>query len=201
MDLPPIIAFCGKAGAGKTTICKMIEDQYDCDIISFADPLRHLFVITMDRLGYSDDYIANALEKKDNPSLESTSLRQFNRDLGDLLRSYDPQIFCDMLGITAVKLTSLQSPCILIDDCRYLNEAKFLKGIGATIIRIDREEGLRDVKPHSSEEGIPDSLIDLTIENYSSMDNLEVQAESIARQFDFIRRSTLELIEECSSVN
>lgn len=59
---------------------------------------------------------------------------------------------------------------IVIDDCRFDNEAEAMKQLGATIIKIERDQA--EVMEHESEKGVSSHLCDFTILNSKSEDAL-----------------------------
>lgn len=60
---------------------------------------------------------------------------------------------------------------IAIDDCRFDNEAQAMRLLGATIIKIERDQ--EEVMEHESEKGVSSSLIDFSILNNKSEEALE----------------------------
>lgn len=192
-----IIGFSGKAGAGKTTLAHILMEKYVCIPLSFADPLRKLFVTTLSELGLGEDPIISAIDAKDTPcSFLGASCRQFNRDVGDLLRSYRPAIFTEMLENKIRRAIPLDELAVCVDDVRYDNEAKAIKAMGGVIININRpEEELRKVSAHSSENGVSEELIDMQIQNQGTLDDLEIIADSIAELYGWERTMTEDDIE------
>jgi hypothetical protein len=83
---------------------------------------------------------------------------------------------------------------VVVDDCRFENEATMLKTMGAIIVRVERDAltphpslwtrvlrffGLK--KEHPSEAGIPDSYVDITIKNNGSLEELHARVDAIQR--------------------
>lgn len=195
-----IIGFSGKAGAGKTTLAHIMMERYVCIPLSFADPLRKLFATTLSELGLGEDPIISAIEAKDTTcSFLGASCRQFNRDVGDLLRSYRPTVFTDMLESKIRRSIPLDELAVVVDDVRYNNEAEAIKRMGGVIININRDEkDLRKVSEHSSENGVSEHLIEMHIENNGSMTDLEIIADSIADLYEWEKTMTEDDIEAIS---
>ena len=81
---------------------------------------------------------------------------------------------------------------VVIDDCRFENEAIMLKTMGAVIVCVERDAlmphptlwtrvlrffGLK--KEHASEAGIPGAYVDITIKNNGSLKDLEARVNAI----------------------
>lgn len=70
----------------------------------------------------------------------------------------------------------------VISDVRFLHEATQLKEKGSVLIRINKETNLND--NHISENqisNIPETMINYTINNDSSLNNLKLQVETIMK--------------------
>ena len=75
----------------------------------------------------------------------------------------------------------------VITDCRYENEAKAIRAMGGTIVRIVRPgAGLKGEQgAHESERGLPDDLVDIEITNDGSLSELAAEALKVLRLAGF----------------
>lgn len=128
------IMLVGKAGAGKTTIAKELEKHYGYKIFSFATRLKQIAeeikMAPLDKLGNPKD--RELLQK-----LGTEIGRWYTNDMWvkQLAKSIEdgfnvpPEL---LNGKTKVQWVNN----IVIDDCRFLNEAKWGKENGFIIIRV-----------------------------------------------------------------
>jgi len=120
MDLPNI-GIVGKMGAGKTTVAKYLEDKYGYQRTSLAEPMRQ---IVKEFFGVED---------KSDPRY-----RRLMQKLGtDWFRSEDKNVW----------IRHLLKRCVgsgwVVDDVRFLNEAKALQGEGWVLLYIDINDEVR----------------------------------------------------------
>ena len=171
-----IIAFTGKMEAGKSTataaLALSLSRDHHVDCYAFAEPMKKM----AEEFFYFSEASLYTTEGKSwkNSVLGITSrefLQKFGQGMRDLI---DPDIWVKLMRIRIThtideaKMGKTMTDVIIIDDLRMENEAKMLKDLGATIVKIVRENhkptsaGIRN---HPSEDGIPDSYIDYTILN------------------------------------
>jgi len=176
-----IIGITGKAGSGKDTLADHIVKNYGFEKKSFAGPLKkgvsELFSISMETL---NDTVA---KEQENP-VWNKSPRQLMQWLGtDILRKYIRDDF--FIASLANDLNNSTSHRIVISDVRFDKEAEYLKYLGVPIIRI--ETGMRKTiatmgkkeAKHSSENGISERLIDYTIINDTTIDDLKYTFDNV----------------------
>lgn len=117
----PNIGIVGKMGAGKTTVAKYLEDKYGYQRTSLAEPMRQ---IVKEFFGVED---------KSDPRY-----RRLMQKLGtDWFRSEDKNVW----------IRHLLKRCVgsgwVVDDVRFLNEAKVLQGEGWVLLYIDINDEVR----------------------------------------------------------
>lgn len=129
-----IIAFSGKRGVGKTTASKYLEN-YRFKTFSIAHKLRE---IAKKIFPFEDKHFSELM--KENPFLPyDWTPREFLIRLGDFVRFHDENYFVKTLIFDLNKDYS-------IDDCRFVNEANYLRELGAKIVRINRYDSLNPYK-------------------------------------------------------
>lgn len=154
-----IIGFCGKAGAGKTTVCGiLLQFLLDGGIYPLADDLKR---IARDEFGWTG-------EKDENG-------RRLLQTLGtDCGRMYGGENFwVDKWYRNIMNHIAKPNFNVLVDDVRFENEAEFIKSHGGIIVKvIGRSFDLGPNASHASEKGLPDNLVDFTIDNSGDFQQL-----------------------------
>lgn len=136
------IAFCGKAGSGKTALSSYLAETYGFKKMSFADAVKEIA------------YKYFGMRKKD---------RRLLQQIGQKMRAIDKNVWVNIL---VNKLEYGQHLNIVIDDVRFLNEAKALKDKDFIIIKLigrkwDMEpEQMQDISETELEEIIPNYTLD-----------------------------------------
>ena len=152
MRMPKLIGLTGPKGVGKSTYaCKLTG--FWGEVLSFAEPLRQMAEQIVPR-----DYLTNRKEEV-IPWLGVTG-RQILQTLGtEWGRALDPQIW---VKIAEDHLSKNDSSPIIFDDVRFPNEAEMIRSRGGQVWRLTRA-GVVSNDTHSSENGIPDELVDRVI--------------------------------------
>ena len=174
-----IIGFCGFKGSGKSTAAaRAFNVFYDNGRLratqrSFASPLkktcRSLFGLAVDQL-YGDQ------KETVDPRYGKTP-RQILQDVGSFCRdTYGADFWVD-----ALDRQRADDEITIIDDCRYPNEAEYIRENGGIVIGIRRPgNGLDD--DHASETKMHDhwdSMIDVEIVNDGTIEDLRDRVKSV----------------------
>ena len=160
MSNKQIIALTGPKGVGKTTIAKEIEarDWQNRCILSFADPLRRMMsqLIPMSLMTDPDQ------KEKPLEWLGGKSPRQLLQSLGT---DWGRDMVSETIWIDAMRrMISDQSfDVIIIDDCRFENEAQMVRDMGGIVVGLERD-GIAYTGEHKSETPVPaDAIIDASV--------------------------------------
>lgn len=174
MTIPPnrFIAFTGRAQSGKTTSAKFLESR-GYQRISFADPLKDMLRV-----------LTPVVDKHRRPGvLCGKSVREALQTLGTEWgrKLIGEDIWArHMIARIDLLIGDFHDGAIkgiVIDDCRFDNEAELLSGAGATLIKVCRES--EEVMDHESERGVSDRLIHYVIPNNGLETDLERSVLSI----------------------
>ncbi|AKA60281.1 putative deoxynucleotide monophosphate kinase [Verrucomicrobia phage P8625] len=154
-----IIALTGAKGVGKTSIATEIEsrDWPDRCILSFADPLRRMLAQLIPMPLMTDP------TQKEQPLewMGGKSPRQLLQSLGT---DWGRDMVSETIWIDAMRrmIADQTFGTIIIDDCRFENEAQMVRDMGGIVIGLERE-GVNYTGEHVSENPIKaDAIIDAT---------------------------------------
>jgi len=115
---PLRIAFVGKAGTGKTSLAMILVRRHGLVLLSFASKLKE----------FATEILLRPIDKQRD--------RTFLQMLGDGARHSDPNIWVRWLHMTMQRYERQGIEDFVVDDCRYLNEAKFLREHGFVLVRL-----------------------------------------------------------------
>jgi len=177
-----VIGMVGKAGAGKDTTADWLCRRYEFSKVAFADPLKksvkELFML-------SDLEAFDRVEREKVLSdFDPWSPRKLYQFVGtELLRNqFDENIWVKLLN---KKIHMMNSNRIVISDCRFPNEEKYIRELGdkdgykTAIIEVVRtgHNGNVGLKGHASESHVLNS--DYKIENTGSLEDLYHKVDEI----------------------
>jgi len=193
-----IIAFTGKAGCGKNTAADYLCDEYGFEQVAFADALRDGLMV-LDPFIYPTVRLSEGLKvfggwdnlkrpcptdnrcqycKKLLPVLNiHGEVRRLMQNFGtDVMRSFDPNFWINQVRERIV--TSPEQETWVITDCRFDNEARFVRRMNGMVVEIERL-GVEPVRSHASEEGVSRNLIDRTVVNDKDLAHLYAQLDEL----------------------
>lgn len=165
MTIPPsrFIAFTGRAQSGKSTAAKFLEAR-GYQKLSFAEPIKRMLqVLTFEKDKHAKPAVLCG--KAIREAYQTLGTEWGRRLIGEdiwaryMLKQVDTAIGDFLEG-------DIQG--IVIDDCRFDNEAEMLSAAGATIIRVTRSG--EEVMDHESEKGVSEHLIHHAVENNGDLD-------------------------------
>lgn len=187
-----VIGLHGFGGVGKDVVADMLGAHYLFERIAFADPLyRGLSAM------FGIDPTNRTSEAK------RAEVAETNRTLRELLQSLGSgwgrdQVDADVwVRMTAKRLREIEHgaalveyelPGVVFTDVRMANEAQYIKSLGGEVWKLTRP-GVGPVNDHSSENGLPFTLVDKWLHNTKGVKDwlLLVNAAMSAEPCNLIR--------------
>lgn len=156
-----IIGISGKKRSGKDTVAKLIANHLDCDILSFATPVKEVTALMM---GYEkDEFLSDNCKDKIYTFIDGKTItgRELLQMVGtDCMRN----IINETVWITNMnnRILSSKKKYIIIPDVRFDNEYNYIKNNNGIIIRTERTD-LKSNDTHISENMLDNYHFDYTI--------------------------------------
>lgn len=174
-----IIGLCGPAGAGKNTVADILVEDYGFQAISFADPIyRAVSEIT----GLPVSHLQDRRYKEKPIGWLGSSPRELLQTLGtEWGRKMIHENMWIVVLLNKIGEIKEQGGDVVVTDVRFDNEATALTLAGGDIWQVVRP-GVADVAEHESENGISPELVDVVINNDSSVAYLR---ERVVREMEF----------------
>ncbi len=141
-----IVAFTGLAGSGKSTAAAHLVNRHGFQRVRFAGPLKSM----MAALGCTQEQIDGSEKELPCELLGGKTPRHAMQTLGT---EWGRDLIASDLWIRAWNAALAKVPAgvpVVVDDCRFPNEAEAVRVAGGVIIRIDRP-GAGTTSVHSSE--------------------------------------------------
>ena len=159
MTTPTLIGLTGHAGSGKSSAANILA-KYGYTVTHIADPIRRIAYQSMPRIRRVVDAYGWDQAKRIDPEV-----RPVLQSLGDAIRAEFRTALID-------KAINEDAMLLVIADVRTDLEAEEVRYYGGTIIEITRT-GTKPANGHHLERGIDRDLIDLSIANDGTLEDLE----------------------------
>lgn len=184
-----IIGLNGYAQTGKDTVGKKLIDDYGFVRVSFADPIYEaLYALNpriydyanQQRRGVDDAYCWRLRNYVDYYGWETMKVK--NTEVRELLQRLGTEVGRDVisktvwLDIARRKIEKAYPNPVVITDCRFENEAEFVKALGGKVVNVQRQ-GVNPVNGHSSDKPINKGLINYTVNNNGSLSDLHEEID------------------------
>lgn len=155
-SLPAVVAFTGKAGAGKSTAANYLVRKHGYTRVRFAGPLKAM----MRAIGLSDAEIEGDLKETPCALLQGKTPRHAMQTLGSEWGrdSIGPDFWIGLWRAEAERVLAAGGR-IVVDDCRFPNEAAAVRALGGRVIAVAGRGGIGG--KHASEAGCgpPDAFL------------------------------------------
>ena len=149
---PLLLGLVAPAGGGKTTVASYLESEYAFAPIAFAEPILDMLCTLAQHADVDGAWCADPALKELAMPVIGHSYRELAQTLGtEWGRNLDANLWV-RLADHKLDQALLRGENVVITDVRFDNEMDWLHRRGGTLVRIQRE-GMRDVRPHVSEQG------------------------------------------------
>ncbi len=169
-----LVAFTGLIKSGKSTAADHLVANCGFVRVSFAAPIRRM----LEGLGLTPEEL-QARKEQPLDLLGGRTPRFALQTLGTEWgrEKISPDLWVNATERTISKLFE-EGRRVVIDDCRFDNEARAVRNLGGLLIRVARTGLIRG--SHPSEQGVSPPLVDRTIHNDESVDSfLEAVAQVV----------------------
>lgn len=174
-----VVGFAGLAGSGKTTAAMHLVSAHGFARVRFAGPLKAMCAA----LGLTPDEIDGALKEAPCELLGGRTPRYAMQRLGtefgrDLI---DPNLWVRAWR-AAVDRLPIGQP-VVVDDCRFPNEAEAIQAAGGVLVRVVRPGAGAAAAGHSSEgQVLPHAL---AIRNDDGISELLFRVDALVRDLSW----------------
>lgn len=169
--LPSVVALTGLAGSGKSTLADYLIERHGYIRVKFAGPLKQM----ARAVGLTDHHIEGALKEVPCPLLQGRTPRFFMQQLGtqfgrDII---GPDFWTGLWEATANDVLD-NGGRVVVDDCRFDNEADVVRRFGGVVIQLEGRGGIPG--SHASEAGVD---ADVVLRNIGSIGDLHARADEV----------------------
>lgn len=149
------LVLCGEPGSGKTTIAQEWAETNEGVILSFAAALKEQLATG---LSMSDSVAPHFHRHRMADPEQKDAYRPLLQALGSFRRAQDDRHWILALALK-MEPWLRKDTSIVVDDCRYANEAEWLRSLGFKFVRLHSGETTRplaaDQVAHESERDWP----------------------------------------------
>jgi hypothetical protein len=173
-----LIAFAGKAGAGKDAAAMRLITRHQYALYKFAQPIKvglaAMFGLDWEQLEGS--------EKETEIEWLGKSPRQLMQTLGT---EWGRQCVADDVWLRVAEMQWKRLVAdrlfdgLAISDCRFENEAAWVRSQGGTVVHL-RRDGIDAVAAHASESGLAVLPGDIEVNNNGSLQDLHAHVDFLA---------------------
>lgn len=183
----PIIGIGGLAGSGKSTAAAYLAERHGFARVRFAGPLKAMLRAYFAEIGVgpavTEAMIEGDLKEAPSALLAGRSPRYAMQHLGtgfgrDLMH---PDFWVEAWQNAVVAAMERGAWGVVAEDCRFENEAAAVRGLGGSVLRIERP-GLQALAGgHASEAGIAQAY---SILNDGDTDTLFARLDFVIRRIE-----------------
>lgn len=143
-NYPRVVALTGAAGSGKSTAADYLIRHHGYERVKFAGPLKDM----CRAIGLTEDHIEGHLKEEPCDMLCGKTPRHLMQALGtELGRNMIGEDFWIRLWLHRVAAAKR----VVVDDCRFPNEAEAVRKLGGVIVKLEGRGGIAGA--HASEAG------------------------------------------------
>jgi hypothetical protein len=170
----PLLGLTGPARSGKDTAAAFLLAMTGGYRYAFADPIRAMLKAGLG-IDMTDEYW---IPRKEDPipAFGNKSPRQMMQWLGT---EWGRQLVDENLWLTlATDRLMSKGPGMIVTDCRFENEAAWIRRYGGRIIHL-RRNAAQPVHGHLSEGGVQEGENDFVVHNNGTLEDLQERLREI----------------------
>jgi hypothetical protein len=187
-----LVGIIGPKESGKSTLALQLCEHQGFKRMRFADTLKEMLVCFFRGQGCPEtrawDMVDGELKEVETPYLEGRTPRWAMQSLGT---EWGRRLIADQLWVNvwrrSVEKALAANDKIVVDDVRFANEAKVIKELGGTLVRLERDGCVPGT--HASEREYLTIGPDFTIMNPRSANKTERLDPHMSR-LELLRRFT-----------
>lgn len=147
-NYPRLVALTGAAGSGKSTATKFLVERHGYTMVKFAGPLKDM----LRAIGLGEEHIEGSMKERPDAMLCGKTPRHAMQTLGtEWGRNCIGEDFWAGIWEIRVQRVFNSGGRVVVDDCRFPNEAASVRTKGGMIIKLDGRGGIAG--QHASEAG------------------------------------------------
>lgn len=190
-----LIGLSGHAGAGKDTAARYLVSRYGFVQAAFADPIRDMAALLLEQVGVSDAHLRHRVFKERPLPELGFSPRALMQVLGtEVGRALNPDLWVKHLALR-LGLQRNGGPVhdrIVISDCRFPNEAYWIRAKGGKVVRLTRPQAQGQARQHVSETALDGLTPDYDVLNDGATEwSLQMRLDRICEDLGAEERLTL----------
>lgn len=172
--LPSVVALTGLAGSGKSTLADYLIGRHGYIRVKFAGPLKQM----ARAVGLTEHHIEGDLKEVPCPLLQGKTPRYFMQVLGtELGRGLIGENFWTGLWARTANDVLDNGGRVIVDDCRFDNEADTVRQFGGVVIQLQGRGGLQAASGgHASEAGVD---ADVVLRNVGTVADMYARADEV----------------------
>lgn len=194
-----VIGISGAKRSGKNTFASMLSEELNNQGIVTQDDSWAMLLkqSAYESLGFAPNIEQKLYNEWADAFKQGHSL-QITNSLGEVIHSITGREFLQKFGTEGhrnifgsdfwvkelwAKYENSDLDVLIITDCRYDNEAESIRERGGTMVKINNPRADKVNDAHPSEQGISQSLIDIEIDNDSTLEELRLKAKEGANSW------------------
>jgi hypothetical protein len=187
--LPILVGFAGRKRAGKTLATEILMQAHGFIGMGFAQPMR---TFVADLLGISQEDL-DTIKEHPLPQFNGITPRKMLQTLGTEWGrdTVHPDLWV-LTGMTAADRARAAGYAVAFSDVRFINEAEAIRQRGGYIIEIARDAAENSGDTHVSEAPLPAPLVDGTVVNNGTPQELYEAIVDELKRLNFRRDIVVE---------
>jgi len=168
---PLLIGLTGKARSGKDTCGRELQLMTDITPYAMAQPIKEACAVIFN---WDHRHLHGELKEVIDPVYDVTP-REAMQKLGtEYGRGMINTNLWELRAVAEIEAKQAKGEAMVITDLRFDNEAQMVRSMGGIVIEVvrDNPDNIQGVKGHASEQGISTNLIDFTLENNGTFQQL-----------------------------